>query len=90
MLAAGYFRPRETPWEFTYNAQVDMTPWIFAKPLAASLFSCVIALYLLFSAVGIASGNGLGNVFYLLIAGLISANVVYWLRVSNLKKSNSI
>ncbi len=78
MLTLGYLRPRETAWKFTLNAKVDLTPWRFARPLAATLFSCVIALYLLFSNVGLASGDGLSSLFYTLLLSLILANLIYW------------
>lgn len=78
MLALGYLRPRETAWKFTLNAKVDLTPWLFAKPLAGSLFSCVVALYLLFSNVGLASGDGLSSLFYTLLLSIILANLIYW------------
>jgi len=78
MLTLGYLRPRETAWKFTLNAKVDLTPWRFARPLAATLFSCVIALYLLFSNVGLASGDGLSSLFYTLLLSITLANIVYW------------
>lgn len=78
MLVAGYLRPRETPWNFTMNAQVDLKPWRFAKPLAVTLFSCVVALYLLFSSIGLASGGGLGPLFYSLMLTIVLANIIYW------------
>ncbi len=78
MLVAGYLRPRETPWNFKINAQVDLQPWRFAKPLAATLFSCVVGLYLLFSSIGLASGEGLGNPFYSLMLTIVLANIIYW------------
>ena len=78
MLVLGYRRPRETAWKFTPNAKVDLTPWRFAKPLAATLFSCVVVLYLLFSNIGLASGDGLSSLFYTLLLSLILANIIYW------------
>lgn len=78
MLVAGYLRPRETSWNFTMNAQVDLKPWRFAKPLAVTLFSCVVALYLLFSSIGLASGGGLGPLFYSLMLTIVLANIIYW------------
>ncbi|MEP3225735.1 MAG: solute:sodium symporter family transporter [Parasphingorhabdus sp.] len=78
MLACGIWKPRETAWKFTPNAKVDLTPWHFARPLAATLFSCVVALYLLFSSVGLASSHGLGALFYSLLFSLVLANIIYW------------
>lgn len=78
MLAVGAWRPRETAWEFTSNSKVDMTPWAFARPLAFTLFSCVVALYLLFSDIGLASGKGLQMPFALMLTALVAGNLAYW------------
>ncbi|MEM8918376.1 MAG: solute:sodium symporter family transporter [Pseudomonadota bacterium] len=79
MLAVGAWRPREQAWEFTSNSQVNMTPWRFARPLAFTLFSCVVALYLLFSDIGLASGQGLQWPFALMLTALVAGNLAYWL-----------
>ncbi|KEO90063.1 sodium transporter [Erythrobacter longus] len=78
MLACGALCPRAQGWQFTPNAKVDMMPWKFAKPLAVTLFSCVVATYLLFSPLGVASVSGVGAVFGWLIAGLLAVNVGIW------------
>ncbi|UAB78081.1 solute:sodium symporter family transporter [Erythrobacter sp. SCSIO 43205] len=80
MLACGRLRPRKEAWSFTPRAQVDMTPWAYARPLAVTLFSCVVAVYLLFSSVGVASANGPGVLFVTLIGALVLGNVAYWVR----------
>lgn len=85
MLAIGYWKPRPQPWSFEPKSRVDMTPWRFAKPLAISLFSCVIGLYLLFSPIGIATpmgaaDGGMTSTFYMLITALGLANIFIWLR----------
>ncbi len=78
MLACGWLRPRAEAWQFTRKEQVDMTPWRFAKTLAVTLFSCVVATYLLFSPLGLASIAGPGMVFGLLISALVIANLGVW------------
>ena len=78
MLACGWLAPREKAWSFTPQAQVDMTPWAYARPLAVTLFSCVVAVYLLFSPVGVASESGPGTLFAALIAALVVGNAAYW------------
>lgn len=80
MVAAGYWKPRETPWQFSPNEKVDMTPWRFAGPLAITLFSCVVALYLLFSPIGLASGDVLGALIYLCFGVLVLINLVIWIK----------
>ncbi len=78
MLACGWLRPREEAWQFARNEKVDMTPWRFAKPLAITLFSLVVATYLLFSPIGVASENGPSALFGPLLAALAIGNVVIW------------
>ncbi|MEM1052288.1 MAG: solute:sodium symporter family transporter [Pseudomonadota bacterium] len=78
MLLCGWLAPRAEAWSFTAKAEVDMTPWRFAKPLAITLFSCVVATYLLFSSVGVASTSGPGAPFAALIGALVIANIAYW------------
>ncbi|MDJ0643622.1 MAG: solute:sodium symporter family transporter [Erythrobacter sp.] len=78
MLACGALAPRQEAWKFTRNEQVDMTPWRFAKPLAVTLFSGVVATYLLFSPLGVASAEGPGLLFGALLGALGLANVIVW------------
>lgn len=80
MLGCGALAPRKEPWKFTPNAKVDMTPWAYARPLAVTLFSCVVATYLLFSPLGVASVGGPGAVFAGLMAALVLGNTAYWAR----------
>lgn len=76
MLATGWLRPRETAWTFSPKEQVDMTPWRYARPLAVTLFSCVVGLYLLFSPIGLAGTMDI--LFYILIGLLVIANIGIW------------
>lgn len=76
MLATGWLRPRKTAWAFSPNEKVDMTPWRYARPLAITLFSCVVGLYLLFSPIGLA--GTMGTTFYGLIGILLIANIGIW------------
>lgn len=78
MLACGWLRPREEAWQFTRDEKVDLTPWRHAKPLAVTLFSCVVATYLLFSPVGVASSSGPGLLFGVLISALVLINALVW------------
>jgi SSS family solute:Na+ symporter len=55
-----------------------MTEWRFARPLAVTLFSCVVATYLLFSPIGLASGAGVGALFAGLIGALAIGNAAVW------------
>ncbi|WP_421792732.1 solute:sodium symporter family transporter [Hyphobacterium sp.] len=55
MLIAGRIAPRPEPWTLKDRSQIDMTPWRFARPVAFTLLSMVVALYLIFSPIGLAS-----------------------------------
>ena len=80
MLACGWLVPRDEAWSFTPRAKVDMTPWAYARPLAVTLFSCVVAVYLLFSPLGVANTSGPGGLFSALIGALVIGNAAYWSR----------
>ena len=79
MLAAGALAPREKPWTFTPAEKVDLTPWRYAPPVAITLLSCVVGLYVLFSPVGLANGE-LGTLFYAILIGLVAINLISWLQ----------
>jgi SSS family solute:Na+ symporter len=83
MLACGWLAPREEAWSFKRDEKVDMTPWRFAKPLAVTLFSCVVATYLLFSPLGVA-GEGPGALFWSLIGAVVAANALVWVFAARL------
>ena len=55
-----------------------MTPWRFARPVAFTLLSGVVALYLVFSPLGLASAQGPGAAFATLCAALVLANMAVW------------
>ncbi len=78
MLVCGWLAPRKEAWKFQRNEQVDLTPWRFARPLAFTLFSCVVATYLLFSPLGVASVSGPQLVFALLMGAIVITNLVIW------------
>lgn len=77
MLVAGRIAPREVPWTIENNASVDLTPWRFARPVAFTLMSLVVFLYLVFSPIGLADGN-IGMSFVLAVTVLAIVNVLAW------------
>ena len=78
MLVIGYWMPMEKPWQFINNSQVDMTPWRYGFPVAITMVSCVIIIYLLFSPIGLV--NGLSPVFWpAIVAVLIANGLLCWL-----------
>lgn len=76
MLALGHFYPREQAWTYSPQNKVDMSPWRFAIPCAVTLLSCVIALYLLFSPIGLV--DGLSAAFWPLLVLLLVINGLVW------------
>jgi SSS family solute:Na+ symporter len=78
MLIAGRLAPRETPWTFQRQEKVDLTPWRLARPVAVTLLSLVVALYVIFSPIGLASGQP-GLTMYALLAGLLAIDVAAWM-----------
>ena len=76
MLAVGRIRPRRQEWTFHRRELVDLTPWRYAIPCAVTLLSCVVALYLLFSPLGLV--NGLGGAFWPLLGLLALGNLIVW------------
>ena len=77
MLIAGFIRPRETAWKYETSSLVDLTPWRFAQPVAFTLLSCVVGLYLLFSPLGIVS-NAYSQLFVISVTLLVLANAGVW------------
>ena len=61
---------------------MDLAPWHYAIPCAATLLSCVIALYLLFSPLGVV--GGFGTAFSAALSLLLGVNLglwfIYWRR----------
>jgi SSS family solute:Na+ symporter len=76
MLIFGHFRPRPIPWAYAAHNLVDMTPWRFALPCALTLVSAVIAVYLLFSPIGLV--DGLSAAFWPLIFAMLALNIAAW------------
>ena len=80
MLVIGYWMPMAKPWQFINNSKVDMTPWRYGFPVAITMVSCVIIIYLLFSPIGLV--NGLSSVFWPAIVAVVIANgLLCWLSV---------
>lgn len=78
MLWVGQRYPRGSDWTYSSHHRVDMQPWRFAVPCAVTLISCVIALYLLFSPLGLV--NGVGSLFWICISTLLVLNIALWAR----------
>ena len=78
MLLFGRLQPRSENWSYQPRHGVDLTPWRFAIPCAFTLMSCVVALYLLFSPIGVV--GGLSAAFWPLIVSLLALNILIWFK----------
>lgn len=74
MLAIGYWLPRKEAWHYPHKNRIDMTPWAYALPTAITLFSGIVAVYILFSPIGLV--GGLSAMFWPAMAALVIANTV--------------
>ena len=84
MLTIGRWRPRAEPWQYVRRDLVDLTPWRHALPVAATLMSAVVFLYLLFSPIGLV--GGMSQWFWPSVGALIVGNAIVWItarRTSN-------
>ncbi|WP_240330813.1 solute:sodium symporter family transporter [Sphingorhabdus sp. Alg239-R122] len=79
MFVAGKLQPRSETYVRPDRAKVDMQRWHFAYPTAFTLLSCVVGLYLLFSNIGLAVGQGVQPLFLTLCSALIAANIAIWI-----------
>lgn len=78
MLFAGYRWPVHGKAHFEPLEKVDMRPWKFAIPCAATLMSCVVGLYLTLSPIGLV--DGISASYTPLMATLIAVNIIFWWR----------
>jgi SSS family solute:Na+ symporter len=55
-----------------------MDPWVHRIPCAVTLLSCVVALYLMFSPIGLV--GGLSQAFWPLLLVVVIFNIAVWWR----------
>lgn len=91
MLVVGHLYPRREAWVYESKSVVSMESWHLAIPTSVTLLSCVVALYVLFSAVGLV--GGLSDLFWPVMGFLLLFNVgfwVFWLRRGNTSTQASL
>lgn len=78
MLFFGYVAPKVDGSHFTFDPKVDLTPWRYGWAASSTMFSGIVALYLLFSPLGLV--GGLTNAFWVYLVIVFSANccVCFW------------
>lgn len=79
MLLCGRISPRAEPWTFTPNQKVDLKPWRYTTPVCVSLLMMVVAVYLLFSPIGLANGS-LGGLYWALNIAVLAVVATAWIR----------
>ena len=79
MLIAARLSSRKEALIVERREQVDLSPWSPAAPVAVTLLSLVVAVYLVFSPLGVA-GDGPGWPFAAGIAALLAVNLAAWTR----------
>lgn len=80
MLGVSVYHPRPAPVATARTAVVEMTSWAYAIPCALTLVSCVVALYLLFSPLGLV--GGFGPFFFGALFALLLLNIAVWVTFS--------
>ncbi len=76
MLTIGHFKPLDQPYQFRRKDKVDLVPWAYAIPVSITLFSCVVALYVVFSPIGLV--GGFGPLFWPTMAAIVAGNIFAW------------
>lgn len=85
MLTYGVLRPAAPRRVVQQTVSIDMHPWRHGVACSVTLFSSVIALYVLFSPLGLVGGMGPIFWFVLSVLALINAAVWYVSRRSQLR-----
>ncbi len=75
MLYFGWAEPREGGRYFKEDPKVDLTPWRFSWAASSTLFSCIVALYLLFSPIGLV--GGIAAPFWICLTLVFVLNTVF-------------
>lgn len=73
MLLFGLLQPKEGGTHFTHSAKVDLTPWRYGWAASSTMFAGIIALYLLFSPIGLV--GGLSTSFWVTLSLVMLSNI---------------
>ena len=73
MLFFGAIKPRLEGTHFTNKPKVDLTPWRYGWAVSSTMFAGIIALYLLFSPIGLV--GGLSASFWVYLGLVIFGNI---------------
>lgn len=85
MAVFRYWKPLKEPYIFQKDPKVDMVPWKFALPVTVVLLATMVAVYLLFSPIGLAYQDGVVSpVFWYVLAGLIALTALLFFVASKI------
>ena len=78
MLIIGHFTPREEEWHFNPTPKVNMQPWRYSWAASATMIAAIVAVYLLFSPIGLV--GGISAMFWpsLIAVALANAAFCWW------------
>jgi len=73
MLFFGAIQPKQSGVHFIHKPQVDLTPWRYGWAVSSTMFAGIVALYLLFSPIGLV--GGLSSMFWFTLGLLVFVNI---------------
>jgi SSS family solute:Na+ symporter len=81
MLSIGAIVPRKSNVIYTKSNVVNLVPWKYAVPVAITLASLIVMLYILFSPIGLV--DGLSTMFWPSILSVLIINIILCVFVLN-------
>jgi SSS family solute:Na+ symporter len=81
MLSIGAMVPRKSKVIYTKSNVVNLVPWKYAVPVAITLASLIVMLYILFSPIGLV--DGLSSMFWPSILSVLIINIILCVFVLN-------
>jgi len=81
MLSIGAMYPRKSKVIYTKSNVVNLVPWKYAVPVAITLASLIVMLYILFSPIGLV--DGLSSMFWPSILSVLIINIILCVFVLN-------
>lgn len=92
MLIIGKIKPRETPYVMEIRNVVDIEPWEHRHAAGGVVVFLMIAIYIIFSKLGIAGAHGITiyTFGFMLIEGIIIALAVVFIKRKDLEKNKRI
>jgi SSS family solute:Na+ symporter len=81
MLSIGAMYPRKSKVIYTKSNVVNLVPWKYAVPVAITLASLIVMLYILFSPIGLV--DGLSSMFWPSILSVLIINIILCIFVLN-------